>query len=577
MSSSSKTEAPKPDTEPKPEAQLAPAPVWKRLTRSGWFRSVVVLAALALVLVAPFQLQPEESSLFSEASRSIVIISPHNDSIRTEFARAFAEHMKEETGEPVRIEWRDVGGTSEISRYINSSFQSTFDLYWRRVLKKRWRHPAATPGEAAVSSSEPDDTPADDTPPEAARRAFLRSNASIGVDLFFGGGTYYFQRHDRLGHFIPLRIFEEHPEWFTPEVIPAEASGEILYDPDRRWLGNCLSSFGICYNVDWIDRLGVDPPTQWTDLGQPEYAGTLALADPGKSGSAAKAFEMLIQQQLAEAVAAIDPVTVADMDLARRDALNRGWTNGLNLIQRISANARYFTDNATKIPLDVAQGNASAGMSIDFYGRTLNESLRRQDGSSRIQFVIPEGGTSVGADPIAMFRGAPNPGLAHDFVEFLMSLEGQRLWHYRPGTPGGPSYHALRRMPIRKDAFTPGQRVHSSDPDVNPYERAKDFVYHPDWTGKHLGVIRFIIQVMCLEPHAELQEAWNALIEADFPDRATNIFFDVQFVGYTNVTGDLSQKLRDSDPLIIQKRRKDLRESFRKNYLQAAALARASR
>jgi len=169
----------------------------------------------------------------------------------------------------------------------------------------------------------------------------------------------------------------------------------------------------------------VEAPDQWADLGDPRYRGTLAIADPAKSGSAVKTFEMLMQQQLADAVARIDPLAVADLTLANRDALDAGWTAGLNLIQKISANARYFADSAAKTPFDVAQGNAAAGMSIDFYGRTLSEYLRQPDGSSRIQFVLPEGGTSVGADPIALFRGAPHPALAQEFIRFVLSPEGR--------------------------------------------------------------------------------------------------------------------------------------------------------
>jgi len=504
-----------------------------------------------------------------------VILSPHPDNIRTEFALAFARHMKTKTGKPVRIDWRDAGGTSEISKYLDSSYHAAFENAWRSGPNRRWTdNGMSSPGLAAVSKETPDATPEDDTQAQAARREFLASKTGIGVDLFFGGGTYPFVQHAKRGHLVDSGIFEAEKEWFTEAGIPASASGEVLYDPEHRWVGNCLSSFGICYNLDWIRRLGVKAPDQWTDLGDPRFRGTLAIADPTKSGSAVKTFEMLMQQQLGEAVARIDPAAVADPEVAARDALDTGWTAGLNLIQKISANARYFTDSSAKTPFDVAQGNAAAGMSIDFYGRTLNEALRQPDGSSRIQFVLPEGGTSVGADPIAMLRGAPHPELSLEFIRFVLSPEGQRLWHYRAGVPGGPVRHALRRLPIRKDAFTPAEMQWSSDPDLNPYERSKTFHYHEEWTGSHLGVLQFIIQAMCLEPHQELCEAWSALAEAKFPPRASRLFFDVQFVGYTNVTGGLSEQIRSGDILMIQKRRRDLRENFRRNYIRAAELAR---
>ncbi len=545
----------------------------KLMARAGWLRTMVVGAAMAIVLGVPFWLRPDASEELRQSDEVLVIVSPHNDTIRGEFAAAFSEHMKAKNGEGARIEWRDLGGTSDVSKFIDGSFRAAFELHWRKNVKNgKWKGKGG-PGDAAVSKITPDGTPGDDSDLEKARREFLQSDVGIGIDLFFGGGPYYFNRHASRGHLVDSGIFEAEPGWFEEEVIPQKASGELLYDPDRRWVGNCLSSFGILYNTDWLERLELEPPTQWSDLGDPGYLRTIALADPTKSGSANTAFEMLIQQHLATAVGAIDPEKVVDRGQATEDALNLGWTKGLNLIQRIAANARYWTDQSTKIPYDVSQGNAAAGMTIDFYGRTLNERLRKEDGSSRAQFVAPTGGTSIGADPIAMFRGAPRPKLALEFIRFVLSPEGQRLWHYRTDAPGGPKLHALRRLPIRKDAYTPDELKHSSDPEVMPYERAEQFYYHAEWTSPHFDMIKFIIQVMCLENHEELQEAWMALAEAEFPPRATRIFHDVSQVGYTNITGDLKDKLKASDVLAIEKLRRDLREGFRKNYEDAAILA----
>jgi len=583
--SSSSTPEPEPAPEPAPQAvpgtvpapEAAAVPARPRLTPEVQeaLRACGLAALFFLVLALPFLLRPEEDDWFGQADRSIVIISPHNDSIRTEFARAFSRHMKDRSGTSVRVEWRDVGGTSEISKFIEGAYQAAFSRHWRSATKQRWADPEVpSPGHLANARTVPDDSPQDDTPAEAARRLFLASDVGIGVDLLFGGGVYPFAQHAQKGHLVDSGIFEAEPDWFHDEIIPAKASGEQLFDPGHRWVGSCLSSFGVCYNTDWLRRRDLPMPQRWEDLGHPGYRRALAVADPTKSGSATKAYEMLIQEQLALAVAALDPELVADRAEAERDALDQGWTNGLNLIQKIAANARYFTDNAAKIPFDVAQGNAAAGMTIDFFGRTLNEALLQPDGSSRIQFVTPEAGTSIGADPIALFRGAPEPELALEFIRFVLSPEGQRLWHFRPGTDGGPQRHALRRSPIRKDAYLPAEREHSSDPDVLPYERVGGFVYHEDWTGAHLSLLQFLIQVMCLDPHEELRAAWEALCDAGFPPNATKAFHDVRFVGYTSATGALSDVLRTGDPLIVQKRRHDLRENFRRNYLRAAELAR---
>ena len=550
--------------------------VAKRIVNSVWLKVALVLVALAGVLAAPFALRSDASSRFANAERSLIIISPHNDLIRKEFSRGFSEHMEAKTGDLVRIEWRHVGGTGEIAKFLDTSYRAAFEHHWKTEVKTKWEGPGS-PGVAAVTYRMPGffDEPNEHAAFELARQTFLKSNVGVGIDLFFGGGDYDFGQHSKKGHLVDSGLAEAEPEWFTEEVIPAAAGGVKFYDPEHRWLGNCLSGFGIVYNTDTLEKIGVNPPTVWEDLGDPLYYGTLALADPVKSGSATKAFEMLIQEQLAYAVKAINPEQVVNEEDALADALDVGWTNGLNLIQRISANSRYFSDSSTKIPFDVAQGNSAAGMSIDFFGRALNEQYRKEDGSSRVQFILPTGGTAISPDGIGLLRGAPNKELAVEFLNYLFSPAGQRLWHYRTTSPGGPQEHALRRLPIRKDAYTPTELKQSSDPDVLPYERVTDFEYHGEWTGRYFGVIRFVIQVMCLESHEEQQKAWRALIDNNFPPRATEIFFNVSMVGYTGGAAQLADVLGRDDPIAVQKQHRSLREYFRNNYRRAADLAEA--
>ena len=69
-------------------------------------------------------------------------------------------------------------------------------------------------------------------------------------------------------------------------------------------MGTCLAEFGICYNTEVLARLGVlTPPTQWVDLANERLFNAIALADPTKSGSVAKAFELMIQQQMNQRLA----------------------------------------------------------------------------------------------------------------------------------------------------------------------------------------------------------------------------------------------------------------------------------
>ena len=113
------------------------------------------------------------------------------------------------------------------------------------------------------------------------------------------------------------------------------------------------------------------------------------------------------------------------------------------------------------------------------------------------------------------------PDVAKEFIAFLMSLDGQKLWNWKLGTPGGPQRYALRRLPVLPQLYAPEFLPLRSDPEVNPYELAKTFTYHEAWTGRLFRPIAFIFRVMCIDPHDELAEAWRALIEAGFPPEAS--------------------------------------------------------
>jgi ABC-type glycerol-3-phosphate transport system substrate-binding protein len=146
-------------------------------------------------------------------------------------------------------------------------------------------------------------------------------------------------------------------------------------------------------------------------------------------------------------------------------------------------------------------------------------------------YVTPKGGSSVSADPISLLRGAPHRELAIRFIEYVLGEDGQKLWNYRPGTPGGPLRYPLSRLPIRRDFYpsdAPELRAawenHKpytidalDDPSVNPYMLAGEFEYQPRWTGGHFNVHRSLIRAMCMDSGDELRAAWNAIISNGGP------------------------------------------------------------
>lgn len=561
----------------------------------------IVFALLAITIAIPFLLRPTENAEIAaeEGMERLIIISPHNQSIMSEFTIGFGRYMREKYDREVYIDWRQPGGTTEIAMFLKSEYANAFGNYWKRetgrdfgtIIRESFTNnklDGAIAGQSGTLEARIGQLKSgsgefgDEEVSLLAREMFLGSAVGIGIDLFFGGGAYDFSKQasagavvaeDSSGQYGPARIADEHLDWFGEEIMPEIVSGEPFRDSEFRWVGTVLSSFGICYNRDVIERLGVDPPKQWEDLADPRLVGTIALADPTKSGSATKAYEMLIQQKIQQVLGSMQ-MQSRDIDAIEADAVRQGWAEAMRMILKISANGRYFTDSSSKVPHDVAQGEAAAGMCIDFYGRTYNEMTLEKDGHSRIEFVMPRAGTSIGADPIAMLRGAPNPELAHRFIEFCLSTEGQKLWNFRPGTPGGPVRAALRRPPIRKDFYVPGNLQYMTDADVNPYELSEGFTYQGKWTGAAFNSLRFVIRCSCVDTHVEQRRAWETLIEHGMPAEALAVFEDVSEIEYDRIMGEIRDVLKSKDKIREVSLARELSSQFRNKYREVIRLCR---
>ena len=538
-------------------------------------RNGALFLLLAAVLVLPFALRPSsEAPVVSGKTDTVVIISPHNEAIRYEFETAFRNWYRSRLGREVRMDWRLLGGTSEITRYLEGEYSAAFRNFWTGELGRKW----STEVEAGFANGRlrPDAS----AEAKEARAAFLASEVGCGIDVFFGGGTFDFVSQARAGRLVPMVANgAPAPEWMREEIVPLSYAGDDFRDAGGRWTGAVLSSFGIVYNRDVLDRLGLPAPKAWADLTDPRYLGEVALADPTKSGSMNKAFEIVVQQRMHAVVdtrlAAARAGDLAALPKVEQAAVAEGWSEGLRLLLQIAANSRYFTDNAQKVPIDVAAGNCAVGMGIDFYGRQQVESLAWRSGSERVAYVSPAGGTVYSVDPIGVLRGAPHPDPARALLDFVLSVEGQRLWNQKPGTPGGPERYALRRLPVRKDMY--GDNATTawlSDPQEKPYALENPLIYRPEWTGALFGELRFILRVMCLDAHPELTASWREIVAAGCPPRAMAVFTDVSVVDYAAAQGKIRAALRSKDKIEELRLARELGEHFRAQYRRAAAVAR---
>lgn len=202
------------------------------MASSNWFRCVAVALAAALATSAV-------GGCRKKVEADLVIASPHNKKIETEFDTAFREWHKQKFAAEVKIEWRDLGGTTAVTRYLIQQYK--------------------------------------------------RAETS-GIDLVFGGGAPDHKLLASKGITVPVKLPEEILSQLPEMIGPVRQ-----YDPDGRWYGATFSSFGIIYSRPLLQAQSLPIPTRWDDLADPRMFGKVSAADGTQSGSARAAYEMVIQ------------------------------------------------------------------------------------------------------------------------------------------------------------------------------------------------------------------------------------------------------------------------------------------
>ncbi|MHC5001853.1 MAG: ABC transporter substrate-binding protein [Planctomycetota bacterium] len=410
-------------------------------------KTVILLGLLAALIVVPLTLRT--GSGVAREGRPLIIMTPHNEQIRGEFGRAFDAWHRERFGEPVDVIWSVPGGTSEI----------------RKMLVAQW--------ESALKKDDP---------------------VGGSADLVFGGGTY---EHEVLKRGVEVVVDGETKaaSISAPVEIPPEELERIygenrvgdspLYDPERHWFGTALSGFGIVYNRDVLDRLGLPAPTSWDDLCRGELLGWLALVNPGQSGSVTTAFDAILQR--------------------------RGWRDGWRILRRAAASSRYFSASSLKPPIDVSRGDAAMGVCIDFYGRYQAQAIKVSGSPDRIGYVDPPGETLIDPDPISMLDNAPDPELAERFVRFCLSPAAQALWQFRVDDPIddglGPHVYELRRLPVLRSMYA--EHFDRLIDPVDPFRIARP-VESPDRNFR--SFIAVLFSALAIDSHHELRDAWRAIV-----------------------------------------------------------------
>jgi iron(III) transport system substrate-binding protein len=384
------------------------------------------------------------------AAPALSILTPHGDNIRQEVGQAFRSWSEARYGDSPEINWIDQGGTSEDLRYVLSRF-------------------AKVQGDKDKAKDK-EKPPRDSLPTTAAP-------ASIGIDLFFGGGTPPFRTLAREGLLQPRMV--------KPQVlagIPETVGGTRVHSDAEGWYGVALAGFGILYNRALLAEKGLPEPDSWSDLADPRAEGWVASVDPRGSGSAHVIYEIILQKY--------------------------GWEKGWSLLARIAANSGHFTKGASAVLPLVSTGEAAYTVAIDQYAWSLIEKL----GGARVGFVLPAGETVTTPDPVAMLKGAPHPETAARFMEFLFSESCQLLWGLKAGVPNGPKNLSLNRMSVSPKAAAAMDSSNSyvrGNPFLEPADPA--WAYSDSLTESRWALVNDALGLWMVDGHETALRRWRAI------------------------------------------------------------------
>lgn len=254
------------------------------------------------------------------------------------------------------------------------------------------------------------------------------------------------------------------------EGIPDEIGGYPIHDPDGTYYGFAASGYGIMYNTRYIQANDLPVAEEWEDLKRAEYNGHVAMSSPSRSGTTHLTVETVLQGE--------------------------GWQEGWATWKWVAGNMNTVTERSFGVPDAVNSGATGFGIVIDFFG------LASKASGFPVELAYPSVTAIVPAN-IGIIENAPNQEGAKQFVEFLLSLEGQEVLL----SP------AIMRLPVNPDAY-----ANAPEDFPNPFseEFAPDAIeFDVDVSGERYNLVNSLFDVLITYRLNDLRAAVAAVQQAE--------------------------------------------------------------
>ena len=207
------------------------------------------------------------------------------------------------------------------------------------------------------------------------------------ADVFLGAGAPVHSMLKKDGLTVPYK---------SPEAgaIPLEWRGWKVRDPDGYWYCFAPWIITLLWNPKVLEKYGLPPPKTYADLTKPIYRGHLVSCIPYASGTMHEMIEMFIQ--------------------------HFGEKEGWALARRLAANYGRFSTGSIDTTVLVQKGEYAIGLGLP----GMNVVIARKAGFP--VEAIPMDVTLFVPEAIAILAGAKHPEIAKIFVDWILSIDGQK-------------------------------------------------------------------------------------------------------------------------------------------------------
>ena len=210
--------------------------------------------------------------------------------------------------------------------------------------------------------------------------------ANPQADVWFGGPNTIFARATRDGLLAAYR-----PSWAGSIPTESRAAGDLYF-------GLYRTPAVIAYNSAAISD--AEAPRDWDDILAPRFAGKILIRDPLASGTMRAIFGMVLMRSIAET----------------------GTTDrGFEWLRRLDAQTKEYVVNATLLLEKI--GRREGLLTV----WDLPDVLLERKRGLPIASVFPPSGTPVIDDAVGLVAGAKHPEQARALIEWLGSVEAERL------------------------------------------------------------------------------------------------------------------------------------------------------